>query len=105
MCSYKVVKRYFTYILVWSFLTANNMSSATKTSQSDTLLLSFSNGFMPQNRPVIKRKKKRKNYMYAGHFFPNTVVIMVQETETIYLQIQRLFVEFSTLKRALPNCD
>ena len=43
--------------------------------------------------------------MYAGHFFPNTVVIMVQETETIYLQIQRLFVEFSTLKRALPNCD
>lgn len=43
--------------------------------------------------------------MSAGHFFPNTVVIMVQETETKYLQIERLFVDFSTLKRALPNCD
>ena len=43
--------------------------------------------------------------MSAGHFFPNTVVIMVQETETKYLQIERLFVDFPTLKRALPNRD
>ena len=53
-------------------------------------------------------KKKKKNYMCAGHFFPNTVntvVIMVQETETKYLQIERPFVDFSTLKRAMPNCD
>lgn len=34
----------------------------------------------------------------AGHFFPNTVVIMVQETETKYLQTERLFVDFSTFK-------
>lgn len=84
------------------------MSSATETSQSDSLLLSFSNGFMPQSRPVIKWKKKKKNYMCAGHFFPNTVntvVIMVQETETKYLQIERPFVDFSTSKRAMPNCD
>lgn len=30
---------------------------------------------------------------------------MVQETETKYLQIERPFVDFSTLKRAMPNCD
>lgn len=30
---------------------------------------------------------------------------MVQETETKYLQIERLFVDFSTLKRAMLNCD
>ena len=53
----------------------------------------------PKIDPLSNEKKK--NYMFAGHFFPNTVntvVIMVQETETKYLQIERLFVDFSTFK-------
>lgn len=53
----------------------------------------------PKIDPLSNEKKK--NYMCAGHFFPNTVntvVIMVQETETKYLQIERLFVDFSTFK-------
>ena len=85
MSSYKVAKRYFfTYILVWSYLNAYNMSSATKTSKWRITMKLFKWLYAP----------KWTRYMCTGHFFPDTVVIIMQETETKYLQIERLFVDF-----------